>query len=403
MEIKTVVRKLVAALAITALGICSTLSANAENETESDRENTIIYRLYNPNGGEHFYTADSGGKDYLITVGWNYEGIAWIAPGRFIPETNEWENVKGLTPVYRVYNPNSGEHFYLQDERGRDWLVSLGWRDEGIGWYTEEDETTCNAVVYRLYNPNATDDVGGAGAHFYTMSESDRDYLDEIGWNYEGISWMSAHSIAETSLDKEATCDEDGYEGRVLCVNCGKEFKGKVIPANNNHDVVYHVALYEEKSNGVLGGSTTYEYYCPICEKVFFEAFENDEWLLYERNQYTPSTIEHFNTCHGTNVSKAKIDEYDNEIARLLSEYSEYLRLCEESYDDPDLCDYYMSLANDNEDRRLVIETEKKDYINSIELEYRNIPATIKRILVSPGYYSCNRCNKTSEDGVHWD
>ncbi|WP_341539779.1 hypothetical protein [Streptococcus suis] len=41
--------------------------------------------------------------------------------------------------------------------------------------------------VYRLYNPNAL----GAGSHHYTTSKGEADYLDSIGWNYEGIGWYA--------------------------------------------------------------------------------------------------------------------------------------------------------------------------------------------------------------------
>ncbi len=35
-----------------------------------------MYRLYNPNSGEHIYTSNAGERDYLDAVGWNYEGVA---------------------------------------------------------------------------------------------------------------------------------------------------------------------------------------------------------------------------------------------------------------------------------------------------------------------------------------
>ena len=52
--------------------------------------------------------------------------------------------------------------------------------DEGIGWHSDGKEVP----VYRLYNPNAV-----TGTHHYTTSVEERDFLDEIGWNYEGIGW----------------------------------------------------------------------------------------------------------------------------------------------------------------------------------------------------------------------
>jgi hypothetical protein len=40
--------------------------------------------------------------------------------------------------------------------------------------------------LWRQYNPNAI-----AGAHNYTTSEVERDYLVSVGWNHEGIGWYA--------------------------------------------------------------------------------------------------------------------------------------------------------------------------------------------------------------------
>lgn len=129
-----------------------------------------MYRLYNPNSGEHFYSADAAEKENLVSVGWSFEGIAWTAP-----ETS------GVA-VYRVYSPSTGDHHYTTDSAERDMLVGIGWSDEGIGWYSFNDS---GIPLYRLYNPNAT----GAGSHHYTADIAERDYLVGLGWHDEGIGW----------------------------------------------------------------------------------------------------------------------------------------------------------------------------------------------------------------------
>ena len=131
---------------------------------------TKMHRLYNPNSGEHFYTADETECDNLIGFGWRYEGIAWNAP-----ETSD-------TLVYRLYNPNAGDHHYTTSLAEKDNLVSVGWKYEGIGWYSAESD---GQALYRLYNPNAT----GAGSHHYTTSADERDNLISLGWRDEGIAW----------------------------------------------------------------------------------------------------------------------------------------------------------------------------------------------------------------------
>ena len=87
-------------------------------------------------------------------------------------------------PVYRLFNPYTGEHHYTSNLGERNYLIILGWLDEGIGWYSI-DYHTKGTPIYRLFNPY----ISGIGAHHYTKNESERDYLRSLGWNYEGIGW----------------------------------------------------------------------------------------------------------------------------------------------------------------------------------------------------------------------
>lgn len=128
-----------------------------------------MYRLYNPNSGEHFYTANGIERDLTVNAGWHYEGIGWSAPA-------------GGQPVYRLYNPNAGDHHYTLDANERDHLKGVGWRYEGISWYSPAS----GQPLYRLYNPNAK-----AGSHHYTLNGAERDNLQKVGWRYEGIAWYA--------------------------------------------------------------------------------------------------------------------------------------------------------------------------------------------------------------------
>ncbi|GAB2025852.1 hypothetical protein OfM1_19240 [Lactovum odontotermitis] len=134
------------------------VSANAD---------TQMFRMYNPNSGEHFYTAKEAERSKLMNVGWYYEGIGWVAPD-------------SGAPVYRLYNPNAGDHHYTTNAYEKDELVKAGWNDEGIGWYSGG-----SVKLYRDYNPNAI-----AGAHNYTTSLFEAQSLVKAGWNDEGIAWF---------------------------------------------------------------------------------------------------------------------------------------------------------------------------------------------------------------------
>lgn len=139
-----------------------------------DVDPNTLFRLYNPNSGEHFYTQDVIEQRGLINAGWNDEGSAWVCP-----ETSD-------VPIYRLYNPNAGDHHYTSDAAERDTLVSVGWNDEGISFYAEKPEAEGSVPVYRLYNPNAV-----SGAHHYTPDAAERDTLIAAGWKDEGTAWYS--------------------------------------------------------------------------------------------------------------------------------------------------------------------------------------------------------------------
>ena len=85
--------------------------------------------------------------------------------------------------IYRVYNPNSGEHLHTMNVHEKNYLVKLGWRYEGIAWHTP----WAGMPMYRVFNPNSR----GAGSHHYTMLLSERNHLLKVGWRNEGISWYT--------------------------------------------------------------------------------------------------------------------------------------------------------------------------------------------------------------------
>ncbi len=128
-----------------------------------------VHRLYNPNSGEHFYTKDILEMISLIDAGWQYEGLAWEAP------------YNSSKPVLRLYNPNAGDHHYTTDETEADYLCSLGWKLEGVAFYSAEDD---GIPIYRRYNPNAV-----SGAHLFTSDIEEGNYLVSLGWHDEAVAF----------------------------------------------------------------------------------------------------------------------------------------------------------------------------------------------------------------------
>ncbi len=135
-------------------------------------ETIQMYRMYNPNSGEHFYTGNEQEKDMLVKTGWNFEGEGFTAPK------------SSSTPMYRLYNENAGDHHYTSSKEERDHLISIGWKDEGIGWYADDAK---GVAMYRLYNPNCI----GAGSHHYTSNAQEKAHLIRIGWKDEGVGFYA--------------------------------------------------------------------------------------------------------------------------------------------------------------------------------------------------------------------
>jgi len=177
-----------------AVSQCSACGKTEYKTIEAHESNSVnMYRLYNPNSGEHFYTAKLGERDALVNVGWKYEGVGWVAP------------ISSQTPVYRLYNRFAGDHHYTTNAAERDALVASNWTDEGIGWYSDDAQ---GVALYRQYNPHAT-----TGTHNYTTNAGERDALIALGWNDEGIGWygVATDSGSEQGDDPEPN-PQDGTE-----------------------------------------------------------------------------------------------------------------------------------------------------------------------------------------------
>lgn len=167
-----------------------------------------MYRMYNPNSGEHFYTKRSTEKDDLVQAGWTYEGVGWIAP-------------QSGDPVYRLYNPNAGDHHYTLDSQERNHLIECGWNDEGIGWYSPDPKGDV-LPVYRAYNPNAK-----AGAHNFTIDRTEQNHICSAGWRDEGIAWYALN--LNSSAGRESLQDEGNGQAAQAGRDPVEELQNKVL------------------------------------------------------------------------------------------------------------------------------------------------------------------------------
>ena len=222
-----------------ALGSAVTLSLSALSPVFAQEQTPSVsmYRLYNKNTGEHFYTADTNERKTLLYCGWKDEGIGWFAP------------THSNTPVYRLYNPNAGDHHYTMYPNERKTLINLGWKDEGIGWYSDDAKTV---PMYREYNPNAK-----FGTHNYTCQPKEHASLIQLGWKDENIAWYAVESGAPIEKGHFEQVWIEGktervpiYEDKVvwICNQCGyKDYNDE----DNKNIMIENMFLMEKQNTQV--------------------------------------------------------------------------------------------------------------------------------------------------------
>ncbi|MBV7389202.1 hypothetical protein KUA55_00805 [Enterococcus sp. ALS3] len=158
--------------------------------TDASAASNELYRVYNPNSGEHFYTESASERDGLIASGWTDEGIGWNTP------------TSGDT-VYRVYNSNAGDHHYTKSVDEYNWLAAQGWAKEGTSFYSS---TTEDVAIYRAYNPNAV-----VGSHNFTQSSVEQNWLTGQGWTNEGIAFYGVNPT--TDPEDPSNVDKTNLQG----------------------------------------------------------------------------------------------------------------------------------------------------------------------------------------------
>ena len=130
-----------------------------------DKVTNGVYRLYNPNSGQHHLTASHSEAESLASIGWNYEGVAFKSGNG--------------DPVYRLYNPFGGAHILTASAEEGMSLAIAGWVVESVAFKAGD-----RSDVYRLYNPNS-------GDHLFTTSATERDSLVKAGWQSESVAFKA--------------------------------------------------------------------------------------------------------------------------------------------------------------------------------------------------------------------
>ncbi len=158
-----------------------------------------VYRFWSPKFARHFYTLSTAERDKLIN---NYSGVWTYEQAAYYAFTTDAE--PDTVPVYRFWSGTLNTHFYTANQAERDKLItnySQTWADEGIAFYAYPhspgyERPIGTQPVYRLWSPTL-------GTHFFTTNQTEMDklfYFSTHLWEYEGAGWY-AH--AAVMLDRQ--------------------------------------------------------------------------------------------------------------------------------------------------------------------------------------------------------
>lgn len=195
MKIK-VMKKLTSFVCIATFVVTSVLFLDLGVTKVQASDYNPVYRLYNVNTGEHFYTTNEVEYEYLQANGWSDEGIGWYG-------SNSGE------PVYRLYNPNAtgGDHYYTLSRGEAEFLIAQGWSIDN-NW-SPAFYSSGSTNLYVAYNPNAQ-----SGAHNYTTNGMEQNVLLNSGWMFGEVAWKvmapGTNYTDKVAVDCNVTTDGGG-------------------------------------------------------------------------------------------------------------------------------------------------------------------------------------------------
>ena len=155
--------------------------SDEDQEPGGNGNGNTVYRFFNNDAGVHFYTANEAERDAVQELdNFSFEGASYVAAD---PLTGEAEAV----PVYRFLNQNTGVHLYTISETERDAVQELdNFSFEGEAFFAYESQVEGSIPIYRFFNSTS-------GAYFYTPSAAERDNIEDnlSEFQSEGIAYYA--------------------------------------------------------------------------------------------------------------------------------------------------------------------------------------------------------------------
>src|SRR5215467_12468056 len=98
--------------------------------------------------GDHFYTIDPAERDSAVRGGgYQFERIeCYVFPPVVVPPPS------GQTELFRLYNQDTGNHFYTtSDPEAQNAVTAAGFRRESVACYVFPTSTAGAVPLFRLY------------------------------------------------------------------------------------------------------------------------------------------------------------------------------------------------------------------------------------------------------------
>ena len=133
---------------------------NTDNLVAQDNSEESVYHFVRNDLNSNFYTTSTAERDYIIDNlnRYSYQGEAFTSAPELDPLT-------GAKPIYRFFNSSTGGHLYTISENERDYIQNnlANYSSEGIAYYGYEAQEAGTIPLYRLYHSD--NDI-----HLYTTS-----------------------------------------------------------------------------------------------------------------------------------------------------------------------------------------------------------------------------------------
>ena len=175
---------MVMAVAMMAAASCTVTASACPDEYGS----TPVYVYYSTSLMDYLLTSSSEESEQLDFDYWNgtgtYEYYDTLGYAEDYPDATS-------VPVYRFWNKETCDHFYTMSEAEKDAVINDfetgqdGYQFEGVAFYVPEYGCT---PVYRFFDDETF-------THLYTTDEYDKETMEEDyqngwgNWRYEGVAW----------------------------------------------------------------------------------------------------------------------------------------------------------------------------------------------------------------------